>query len=185
MLSKTEKGYLALTLSFLAAGSGIKAYRRASVRIGPYPDPIFQASAAALSPSDSLAALTRVDSNGAAGPLPGFASASVDSSGTGFGVNDSLSNAAVIASGTGTRQGLHEPPHALSNPGKSAFTGKVSLNRAGSAELTHVKGIGEKTASAILEFRKSHGPFRDMRDLLQVKGIGEKKLEKLRPFLIL
>jgi competence protein ComEA len=48
-----------------------------------------------------------------------------------------------------------------------------------------IKGVGEKTAAAILAYRRAHGPFRDVRELLQIKGIGEKKLEKLRPHIIL
>jgi competence protein ComEA len=48
-----------------------------------------------------------------------------------------------------------------------------------------IKGVGEKTAAAILAYRRAHGPFRDVRELLRIKGIGEKKLEKLRPYIIL
>lgn len=70
-------------------------------------------------------------------------------------------------------------------PGKSAFSGKVDLNRADERELSAVRGLGEKTARAIVQYRKAHGPYRRLRDLLQVKGIGEKKLEKLGPYLIL
>jgi competence protein ComEA len=62
---------------------------------------------------------------------------------------------------------------------------KVDVNRADAAALTRVKGIGAKTAQAIIEHRRAHGAYRNLRDLLQVKGIGEKKLEKLAPYLIL
>lgn len=48
-----------------------------------------------------------------------------------------------------------------------------------------IRGIGEKTAQVIVQYRVEHGPFRELRELLQVKGIGEKKLEKIVPFLIL
>ncbi|GAU77439.1 helix-hairpin-helix domain-containing protein [Fusibacter sp. 3D3] len=46
-------------------------------------------------------------------------------------------------------------------------------------ELIHFKGIGEKTAQAIIEYRNQHGGFTDFKELLLVKGIGEKKLEQL------
>lgn len=46
-------------------------------------------------------------------------------------------------------------------------------------ELMHFKGIGEKTAQAIIEYREQYGGFTDFKALLLVKGIGEKKLEQL------
>src|SRR4051812_30820497 len=64
MFTQAEKGYLALTLCFLAAGSGIKAYRHASIRLGPFPDQAFLASQASKAKTDSLhsGALPQTDS---------------------------------------------------------------------------------------------------------------------------
>lgn len=57
----------------------------------------------------------------------------------------------------------------------------VDINSADSQELAdRLKGIGPAKATAIVEFRSANGPFRSIEDLLQVKGIGVKTLEKLR-----
>ena len=58
----------------------------------------------------------------------------------------------------------------------------VDLNTASKEELMRLPGVGEKTALAIIERRK-HMPFRRIEDILEVKGIGEKKFEKMKPFL--
>ncbi len=57
----------------------------------------------------------------------------------------------------------------------------VNLNRSGLDELSLVPGVGEITAGRILEFRKGHGPFRNLEELMLVKGIKEKRFEKLKP----
>ena len=51
---------------------------------------------------------------------------------------------------------------------------KVNINTATIEQLQQVKGIGPKIAAAIIEYRKEHGAFEDVDDLLKVKGIGEK-----------
>lgn len=57
----------------------------------------------------------------------------------------------------------------------------VDINTADSQELAdRLKGIGPAKATAIVEFRSVNGPFRSIEDLLHVKGIGVKTLEKLR-----
>ncbi|ATX81437.1 competence protein ComEA [Mariprofundus ferrinatatus] len=56
----------------------------------------------------------------------------------------------------------------------------VNLNTANVEQLTAVKGIGEKTAAAIVAYRDEHGAFAKVDDLLNVKGIGEKKLATIR-----
>ncbi|MBK9664640.1 MAG: helix-hairpin-helix domain-containing protein [Gammaproteobacteria bacterium] len=44
-----------------------------------------------------------------------------------------------------------------------------------------LQGVGLKKAEAIVAYRNEHGPFKSVDDLVNVKGIGEKSLEKLRP----
>ncbi|WP_232282244.1 ComEA family DNA-binding protein [Paenibacillus sp. oral taxon 786] len=67
--------------------------------------------------------------------------------------------------------------------GKSTDTGKISINRAGLAELQEIPGIGEKKAKAILDYRNAHGPFTSIEALTEVKGIGDKMLEKMKPYI--
>lgn len=62
---------------------------------------------------------------------------------------------------------------------------KVNVNTATATELTALPGIGETIAQAIVEYRDNNGAFRSVEDLLQVKGIGEKKLAALRDWVIL
>jgi len=67
---------------------------------------------------------------------------------------------------------------------KSILT-KVKVNSASVEELVLLPGIGKKTAEKIVEYRKSNGKFNSANDLLNVSGIGEKKLEKIKSFLII
>jgi competence protein ComEA len=56
---------------------------------------------------------------------------------------------------------------------------KININSASAEQLQVVKGIGEKTAAAIVAYREAHGAFKAVSDLVNVKGIGEKKLDKI------
>ena len=57
---------------------------------------------------------------------------------------------------------------------------KVNINLATSEELQTLTGIGPSKAEAIIAYREEQGPFTKIEDLLEVTGIGEKSLEKLR-----
>jgi comEA protein len=59
----------------------------------------------------------------------------------------------------------------------------VNINTANSEELQQVPGIGPATADKILQMRKSYGTFKSVDDLLSIKGIGKKRLEKMRKYL--
>ena len=60
----------------------------------------------------------------------------------------------------------------------------VDINSASSAQLQLVPGIGPATAEKILAMRKSYGAFKNVDDLLSVRGIGPKRLEKMRKYLV-
>jgi competence ComEA-like helix-hairpin-helix protein len=61
----------------------------------------------------------------------------------------------------------------------------LDLNTATEAKLMQIKGIGPVLAKAIVEYRKSNGPFENVNQLIHIKGIGEKKLKKFAPFLVI
>ena len=59
----------------------------------------------------------------------------------------------------------------------------INLNTATSAELQEVPGIGPVTAGKILKMRKLHGSFKSVNELRAIKGIGPKRLAKMKPYL--
>ncbi|MDM5116472.1 ComEA family DNA-binding protein [Aeromonas salmonicida] len=62
--------------------------------------------------------------------------------------------------------------------------GKVNLNTASINELTALKGIGEKKAQAIVDFREKQGKFTTVEQLADVSGIGPATLEANRDMII-
>ena len=70
------------------------------------------------------------------------------------------------------------------NAGKKKPPAKpVNINTATSEELQQVPGIGPATAQKILQMRKSYGPFKSVDDLLAIRGLGQKRLDKMRKYL--
>jgi competence protein ComEA len=58
----------------------------------------------------------------------------------------------------------------------------VRVNSAKPAELSLLPGIGPKLAKAIIEFRNSQGPIRSWEHFEEIRGIGPKMVEKIRPY---
>lgn len=61
-------------------------------------------------------------------------------------------------------------------------SGLVNINTAGINELDQLPGVGPVTAQSIVEYRNQIGRFSTIEQLENVKGIGPKKLEQMRPF---
>jgi competence protein ComEA len=59
---------------------------------------------------------------------------------------------------------------------------EVNINTASLHDLEGLPGVGSSTAQKILDYRNQHGTFHSAEELLAVKGIGPKKLEKMKPF---
>jgi competence protein ComEA len=57
---------------------------------------------------------------------------------------------------------------------------RININTAGVEELASLPGIGPSYAKRIVDFREKNGPYKKVDDLLNVQGIGEKTLEKIR-----
>lgn len=61
----------------------------------------------------------------------------------------------------------------------------VNVNEADALELQDIPGVGEDLAGKIIEYRDASGPFKSMDDLLGVTGIGAKKLEMIREYILI
>lgn len=64
-----------------------------------------------------------------------------------------------------------------------ADTGVVNINTADAAQLSMLPRVGAKAAQQIVDYRKEHGAFHKTTDLMQVKGFGQKRFEKLNQYL--
>jgi comEA protein len=60
----------------------------------------------------------------------------------------------------------------------------IDLNTASSEQLQRLPGVGPVMAQRILDYRKKSGPFQSVDDLLAVKGISTKRLEKIRQYVM-
>ncbi len=57
---------------------------------------------------------------------------------------------------------------------------RIDLNKATLSQLNSLPGIGPVIAERILELRQKSGPFKRIEDLMNIRGIGEKKFLKLK-----
>ncbi|MCK5051467.1 MAG: helix-hairpin-helix domain-containing protein [Candidatus Cloacimonetes bacterium] len=64
-------------------------------------------------------------------------------------------------------------------PVDNSIPNKININTANKNELTKITGIGPSKADKIIALREKIGRFEKKEELLQIKGIGEKTLEKM------
>jgi len=58
----------------------------------------------------------------------------------------------------------------------------LDLNKATRSQLIKIKGIGPHLAESILQYKEKNGRFKNIKELIKVKGIGKNKLKKFSPF---
>ena len=63
------------------------------------------------------------------------------------------------------------------------FGDVVNINTADEKTLTNLPGVGPSTAKKIIEYREHNGNFKTIDDIKKVRGIGDKKFEKMKEFL--
>jgi competence protein ComEA len=61
--------------------------------------------------------------------------------------------------------------------------GKINLNTASAADFISLPGVGPKLAARIVAYRQKAGGFKTTRQLMNVRGVGEKNFAKLSPYL--
>jgi competence protein ComEA len=66
---------------------------------------------------------------------------------------------------------------------KAAPTSKINLNTASAEQLATLPGVGPALAGRIVEYRQKSGSFRATKDVMNVKGIGEKNFAKIESWL--
>ena len=93
--------------------------------------------------------------------------------------------------GTGTGQNASSDASASSSAGGSSGNaagqapqgtgaGKISLNNADSATLQQISGVGPVTAEKIIAYRDQNGGFKNIEQLKEISGIGDKTFEKMK-----
>lgn len=86
-----------------------------------------------------------------------------------------------LPAGSGLRAGDREGGGRMAPDRLAAWSAPVELNRASVEELASLEGIGPKLAARIVAAR----PFRRVEDLAKVRGVGRRRLARLRPRLLL
>ncbi len=71
----------------------------------------------------------------------------------------------------------------ISEKSSIAVVFPLDLNSASYGQLIQLPGIGPSYAQRIIEYRYNNNGFKSIEDLKNVKGIGDKKLNKIKPYL--
>lgn len=88
----------------------------------------------------------------------------------------------VSGSAAGSAASPSAAQQAATQANAAVIDGKININVASAEQLTTVKGIGPSTAQKIIDYRNQHGRFSSVSALMNVSGIGEKKLAQMQPY---
>ena len=94
-----------------------------------------------------------------------------------------LQSFAVGSTSPGTSSSVPSGSEQIPSSTVSVFP--ININTATAEMLQLLPDIGPARAQAIIEYRAQIGQFKSLDDLLQVKGIGDKILEKITPYITL
>ena len=83
------------------------------------------------------------------------------------------------------KQSEKQNDYKISTKKKELLPNSININTAGQAELEKLPRIGPATAKNILEYRNKNGSFKSIEELLNVKRIGPKTLELIKPYLVI
>jgi competence protein ComEA len=72
-------------------------------------------------------------------------------------------------------------PEQITAAQQTLASGPININTANAEQLEQITGVGPVLAQRIIAYRHQYGPFRNLRDLRRVKGIGEQTLLKMLP----
>ena len=93
--------------------------------------------------------------------------------------------AAILARYSPEAESQTLPATTAENPVKALDPEKMNINTATAEELTRLPGIGPAYAERIVAWREENGRFTRIEQLLEIRGIGEKRLANLRPHITL
>jgi competence protein ComEA len=85
---------------------------------------------------------------------------------------------------SGSSAPAQESPSSQNAPEEPA-PGRININTAGTDSLCSLPGIGEVLAERIIEYRSAIGGFSSLEELMEVKGIGEKKFAAIKDLITL
>lgn len=100
-------------------------------------------------------------------------------------VSTALAFVLALAATSGLALAADKPAKASrpARTAKAAPTAKVNINTASVQQLATLPGVGEKVAARIVEYRQKSGGFKSAAELVNVRGIGEKNLQKIEAYL--
>ena len=88
---------------------------------------------------------------------------------------------AVVLAVCGGQPGVARAQEAAPSEAPRMQSELIDLNTATAMELETLPRVGPRTAERILEYRREHGGFERIEDLMDVRGIGERTFLRLKP----